>query len=293
MSDAHLHLVPHSDAAPVEPDFSRERIEQYLEAAAGRGIGELCFTEHYYRCVEGAPYLGEFWVGESPDAVAMTLQMLAADRSLSLDAYVGAVLAAKDHGLPVRLGLELDVFPDSIERVADHLAGYPFDFVLGSVHWLGGLVLDTRDSPPLITARGLRRTWEEYTEVVEHVAESGVVDAIGHVDLLKKYGLRLPEEPLDLYERMVAALAASGVALEINSAGLRKPVGELYPAPTLLAMAHAAGVAITLGSDGHAPDEAGLGLDEAVAAAREAGYTEYLRFVGRDPQRAPLPRATA
>lgn len=289
MSDAHLHLVPHADVAPVTPDFSQARIEQYLEVAAGRGITELCFTEHYYRCVEGAPYLGEFWAGDSPEAVAMTLAMLAGDRSLSLDAYVDAVLGAKDAGLPVRLGLELDVFPESIDRVAGHVAQYPFDFVIGSVHWLGGLVIDTSDAPPLIEARGLRRVWEEYTEVVEAVVESGAVDAIGHIDLLKKYGLRLPEEPIDLYARMVDALASNGVAMEVNSAGLRKPVGELYPAPTLLSMARAAGVAITLGSDGHAAEEAGLDLDKAVAAAATAGYTEYLRFEGRVPVSAPLP----
>ena len=292
MSDAHLHLVPHADSVPVTADFSRERIERYVEAAAGRGIDELCFTEHYYRCVEAEPYLGAFWSGDSPDAVAMTLGMLASDRSLSLDAYVDAVDTARDSGLPVRLGLELDVFPDSIDRVAAHVGGYPFDFAIGSVHWLGGLVLDSSDSSPLIEARGLRRTWEEYTEVVEHIAASGAVDAIGHIDLLKRYGLRLPEEPLDLYERMVDALAGGGVALEVNSAGLRYPVAELYPAPALLAMAHDAGVPITLGSDAHAPEDAGLGLGAAVAAARAVGYESYVRYEDRKPVPHPLPEAS-
>lgn len=289
MSDAHLHLVPHSVDAPVAPDFSRSRIEQYLEAGAGRGIDELCFTEHYYRCVEAAPVLGAFWAGDDPDAVRITVEMLSTDRTLSLDDYVDAVVAARDDGLPVRLGLELDVFPDALDRVARHLDGYPFDFVIGSVHWLGGLTVDTRRSVPLIEARGLRRTWEEYTAVVEDVARSGIVDAIGHIDLLKKYGLRLAEEPLDLYARMVGALAEGGVAIEVNSAGLRKPASEVYPAPSLLAMAYEAGVPITLGSDGHAPDEAGLDIDAGVAVARAAGYREYQRYVGRRPVSTPLP----
>lgn len=292
MSDAHLHLVPHADAAPVVPDLSLAHIEQFVEAASRRGVDELCFTEHYYRCVEAAPFLGDFWRGDSAEAVAMTLDMLAVDRTLSLDAYVEAVASARAGGMPVRLGLELDVFPGSIDRVAAHVDGYPFDFVIGSVHWLGGLVLDGPGSPALIEARGLRRTWEEYTEVVEHVAGSGSVDAIGHIDLLKRYGLRLPEEPLDLYERMVAALASGGVALEVNSSGLRYPVAELYPAPTLLAMAHDAGVPITLGSDGHTPDQAGLGLDEAVAAARAAGYESFLRFERRVPTAVEFPVST-
>ncbi|NND84258.1 MAG: histidinol-phosphatase HisJ family protein [Acidimicrobiia bacterium] len=289
MSDAHLHLVPHADASPIVPDFSRQRIEQYLEVAAGRGVGELCFTEHYYRCVEAAPYLGAFWEGTEPATAQITIDMVEADRSISLDDYVEAIVAARDFGLPVRLGLELDVFPDTLDAVLGHIEEYPFDFVIGSVHWLGGLIVDMEATVPIIEARGLRRTWEEYAHVVATVARSGLIDAVGHIDLLKKFGLRLPEEPIDLYREMVEGLVAGGVAVEVNTSGLSEVPGELYPAPTLLRMAREAGVPITFGSDAHRPEDAAAGLEVAWSAAREAGYDSYLRFEGRTPAAVPLP----
>ena len=288
MADYHLHLHRHADDLPVDPDYSVGRMERYVEAAARRGVDEVCFTEHYYRCVESAATLGRFWDDEIPVVAALTERMIATDRSLSLTDYVEAVVAAKAAGLPVRLGLELDFFPSTIEAVLEQIDGLPFDFIVGAVHWVGGLVVDASGSVPIIEERGLRKTWEQYATVVADLGRGGHVDAIAHIDVLKKYGLRLPEEPVDLYETMVAALAEGGVALEINTAGLRKPAAELYPSATFLAMAHAAGIPITLGSDGHEPAEAGQDLTTAVAAARAAGYTHALRFEGRRGQQVPF-----
>ncbi len=289
MADYHLHLHAHADTSPVAPDFSLDRIERYVEEAAAKGIEELCFTEHYYRCIESEYVLGRFWEVESEEVARLTADMVHLDRSLSLERYVDAIVAAKDVGLPVRLGLELDFFPHTIEGAMDQIAGYPFDFIVGAVHWIGGLTVDMSASAPIIAERGLRRTWESYAEVVSQLGIGGHVDAIAHLDVLKKYGLRLPREPIDLYEMMLGALAEGGVAIEVNTGGLRKPAAELYPTPTLLAMARAEGIPITLGSDGHRPEEAGWGIDEAVAAARAAGYDRHLLFEGRRPISVELP----
>jgi histidinol-phosphatase (PHP family) len=137
--------------------------------------------------------------------------------------------------------------------------------------------------------RGFRSVWEAYTDMVVALGKGGHVDSIAHVDVLKKYGKRLDPEPLDLYDRIVEAAAAGGTAVEVSSQGLRKPVGEVYPAPRLLERLFAAGVPITLASDGHRPEEAGAHHAEVVAAARAAGYTEYLRFDARTPIPTALP----
>ncbi len=290
MSDYHLHLHPHAvGGRAVTPDYSVATIERFVVAAAARGVTEVCLTEHYYRCVESAETLGPFWEAETPEASRLTSEMVRLDRTLSLDRYVEAVLAAKAAGLPVRLGLELDFFPATIERVVEHVAAYPFDFVVGAVHWIGGLTIDMAEAAPLVAARGLRPVWEAYAAIVEELGRGGHVDAVAHLDVLKKFGLRLPREPDDLYAVMVAALAEGGVALEVNSAGLRAPAREVYPSPTLLARANEAGIPITLGSDGHRPREAGLGIDAAVAAARAAGYSHHLRFDARRPRSVALP----
>lgn len=288
MADYHLHLHAHAEPDPVTPDYSLDRIEQYVEVAAARGIHELCFTEHYYRCVESESVLGRFWEDETPEVSHIASEMVRLDRTLSLEGYVGAMVAARDAGLPIRVGLELDFFPDTIEAAVDQVAGYPFDFIVGAIHWVGGLTIDMPATSEIVAARGLRSVWEEYAGLVAELGLSGHVDAVAHIDVLKKYGLRLPTEPLDLYSTMIEALAAGGVAMEVNTGGLRKPADEIYPTPTLLAMAHAAGIPITFGSDGHRPAEVGQDFEVAHRAARAAGYTHSLRFERRRAREVPF-----
>ena len=291
MSDYHLHLHPHEPATSGPPpgEYPAGLIEAFVEAAAGRGVEELGFTEHLYRCVESGPVLGRWWEREaSPRLAEHTRRFVAADRNLSLDAYVNALQAAKDGGLPVLLGLEVDFFPDTIEAVLNLLDPYPWDFLIGSVHWVGGWSVDSSTATVGFELRGVRRAYEDYFDLETRLAASGAVDVLAHVDVVKKYGYRLPEEPVDLYRRVVEAAASSGTAVEVSSQGLRYPVREVYPSPLLLKMFHGAGVPITLASDAHDPDGAGWGHNEVVAAARTAGYRERLRFAKRVAERVPL-----
>lgn len=292
MADYHLHLHPHrmSEADPIPDGYPPGLIEAYVEAAAARGVEELAFTEHLYRCVEAAPALGEFWEREPERHLAEhSARFVALDRHLSLEAYVEAVLAAKDQGLPVKLGLEVDFFPETIEAVLDLLAPYPWDVLIGSVHWIGGWALDSSQVAEEFARRGVLTAWRQYFQLEEQLAASGAVDVLAHVDVCKKYGFRPQTEPLDLYQRVVEAAVASGTAVEVSSQGLRKPVGEVYPSPRFLQMFQQAGVPITLASDGHAPEEAGWGHRQVVEAARAAGYRERLSFEKRHPTPVPLP----
>lgn len=281
MSDYHLHLHPHepADVGPPPGVYPPGHIEAYVEAAAARGVEELGFTEHLYRCVESTGPLGEFWRDE-PDAdlAAHTAAFVAEDRNLSLESYVEAVTSAKDRGLPVLLGLEVDFFPDTIGAVLDLIEPYPWDFLIGSVHWIGGWAIDSSSSVFGWERKGLEWTWNAYFDLAVELAGSGVVDVLAHIDLPKKYGMRLPEEPLEEYDRVVSAAAASGTCVEVSSQGLRKPAAEVYPSAAFLRRFFEAGVPITLASDGHVPSEAGLGRDEVMAAAIAAGYRTRVRF---------------
>lgn len=291
MSDYHLHLHPHlpTDSGPPQGEYPPGHIEAYVEAAAAHGVTELGFTEHLYRCVESEPVLGEFWLDEpSEECAAHTIEFVREDRTLSLDDYVEAVVDAKDRGLPVKLGLEVDFFPETIGPVMELLEPYPWDYLIGSVHWIGGWAIDASASLFGFEIKGLQWTWDAYWDLAEELAASGVVDVLAHIDLLKKYGMRLDVEPLDGYDRVVAAAAASDTAVEISSQGLRKPANEVYPAPNFLRRFHDAGVPITLASDGHFPHEAGDGHAEVVAAARAAGYTHHVRFDQRRRYETPL-----
>jgi histidinol-phosphatase (PHP family) len=252
-------------------------------------VNELGFTEHLYRCVEAADVLGRFWETE-PDAdlAAHTAAFVAADLNLSLESYVDAVLGAQDDGLPVALGLEIDFFPETIEAVLELIEPYPWDFLIGSVHWIGGWAIDSSTSAYGFDRKGLEWAWRRYFELETELAASGSVDVLAHVDLPKKYGYRLPEEPVALYAQVIDAAVQSSTAVEVSSQGLRKPAAEEYPSPLLLSMFCDAGVPITLASDGHVPEEAALGHDEVVAAARAAGYSTRLRFERRRRFEVPL-----
>ena len=115
-------------------------------------------------------------------------------------------------------------------------------------------------------------------------AESGLFDVLAHVDLAKIFGLRAPDSVARRVDELVECVAAAGVAIECSTAGLRKPVGELYPDPDLLARFQAAGVPVTLSSDAHRPEDVGRDYSTAVAALRGAGYLTITRFAERAPE---------
>lgn len=293
MGDYHVHLHDHGPYRGFGPplgEYPPGHIESYVEQAAHRGLNEVGFTEHLYRCVESEPVLGRFWENEPRrDLAAETEAMIGEDRTLSLDAYVEAVVAAKDRGLPVKLGLEVDFMPESFDAVLELLEPYPWDFLIGGIHWVGGWSVDYGVSSYEFARRGVRRAYEDYFALKTQLAASGAVDVLAHADVVKRFDHVLPEPPTDLYAQVVKAAADSGTAVEVSSAGLHKPVGEIYPAPVFLEMFSAAGVPITLASDAHAPEECGRDAQQLVDAARAAGYSEHLVFDQRVPATRVLP----
>lgn len=290
MGDYHVHLHPHApESGPPPGDFSLGLIEAYVEAAGSRGVAEVGFTEHLYRFTEAATALGRFWERESrADLAEQSERFVAIERTLGLEAYCAAVVDAKQRNLPVLLGLEVDFFPDSIDDVLELLAPYPWDFLIGSVHWIGGWALDHPDVRAEFGRRGVDHAYEQYFELVTQLAASGAVDVLGHVDVVKKFGHRASRERLDLYDEVARAAAASGTAVEVSSAGLRRPVNEIYPSPSFLRILREAGVAITIASDAHRPANTAIGRSEAIDAARTAGYRERLAFRAREARSLPL-----
>jgi histidinol-phosphatase (PHP family) len=293
VSDSHLHLYPHRKGDPLPappPDrYPLEHIEQYVEHAAAEGVTELSFTEHLYRCVEAAGVLGPIWERATDPAVrANTEYDLRADQTMSLERYVEAITGAQDAGLPVLLGLEVDFFPDNIDAVLDLIEPYPWDVLLGSIHWIDGWWFDRPHSGSEWERLGIRRVYERFFALQSELAASGTVDVFTHADRVKYLGHRPSEEPLDLYEQLIDAAVRSGTTMEINTGGLRHPVHEMYPGPRLLQMAFDAGIDITFASDGHNPEQAGWGLDLARSEACRVGYRKRARFVARRKTLVPF-----
>lgn len=276
--------------APSPGTFPAEYIDRYVEIALARGAQEVAFVEHLYRCVESVPALGQWWKNDpNPHLVREMDEIMARELDMSLDAYVEAILGAKARGLPVKLGLEVDYEPGTVQKVVDVIKPYPWDFLVGSVHWIGAWWFLRPSAPAEYERRGVLRAFEEYFELATALAETGMADSLGHVDVIKVAGMVPDTDLRHLWEPTVHATARSGMAVEVSSQGLLRPIKEIYPAPALLDLFHAAGVPITLGSDAHTPAESAFGYREIVSEARRAGYSEYLRFHSRRRLPTSLP----
>ena len=207
------------------------------------------------------------------------------------DGYLGEVEALRKEfagRIVVRLGLEADYaegFEDELRRWLDRAE---WDFVLGSVHWVSGDWIDALESIHRFEKEGTEALYREYYRLLAGAARTGLFDVLSHFDLPKKHGHRPAVPVADAEDEAIRAAAESGCAVEISSAGLRKPVGELYPDPRLLERINAAGIPVTFSSDAHAPSEVGWGYERTVPQARSCGVSEYLTFERRRKTVHPL-----
>jgi len=230
--------------------------EDYVRSALSRGLLAIGIADHLPLLPEPDPEL------------SMAL--------CELDTYVNEVVALKD-AYPgfVYLGIEADFRPDTVEEVAALLRSRPFDYTIGSVHHLGRWGFDDPRQLGEYVKRDIDDIWAEYFELVGQAAESGLFTILGHLDLVKKFGYR-PTRALDQeLDRLVERIAATDVAVEINTSGLHRPAAEVYPAPDILRRLAEAGVPVTFGSDAHHPEEVGRDFAQAANVARSAGHSRF------------------
>jgi histidinol-phosphatase (PHP family) len=286
--DYHVHLWRHASGLSLQA--SVDQLARYCDHAADLGVTELAVTEHSSRFIQFDRLLRGWWDRDpSPARRAEASKSWDEELGADLDQYVETALAAREAGLPVVVGLEVDYFPGRMDKVGGLLDGYPFDVLLGSVHWIGAWLFDAlgwAEAQEQWAARGVERVWEDYTRSVEELAGSGSVDVLAHPDLAKVAGHR-PEVPDEFYDRVAEAAKSCGLAAELNSSGWRKACAEAYPAPALLARFHQYGVPITTASDGHALEDVSWRVSDLSAMAQLAGYSEVSAF--RDRTRTPLP----
>ena len=288
MLDYHLHLWPHGQKAT---QATVDELAAYCEQAATQGVTELALTEHLFRFEQTDAALGGWWDDEPAGRLRSDVaRYWETHVSADLDAYVETCLAAKAAGLPIVMGMEVDYYPGRMDKVAALLSGYPFDVLLGSVHWLGAWMFDDLDSAVAMEewdSRGVDAVWDAYTRALEELAGTGTVDVLAHPDLCKVTGRR-PAVPDEFHDRIAEAAAGSGLAAEVSSAGWRKPADEAYPGPDLLARFHSRGVPVTTASDAHRLGEVALRAADLEALVRDAGYTELTAFEARRPRPTPI-----
>ena len=183
---------------------------------------------------------------------------------------------------PIRLGLECDFIPGHEDHVR-HLAGRAdWDYLIGSVHYITpDWDVDNPRHLKRWAEQPVEQVWQAYFEAYRRMVESCLFDFLAHPDLVKKFGHRPEGDLARFYLPTLDALREAGGVLEINTAGLRKDVHEIYPSRQFLELAAARRIPIVINSDAHAPGEVGHAFDEAYALAREIGFTHVMRFKKR------------
>jgi histidinol-phosphatase (PHP family) len=244
------------------------RLEDYIQTALSLGLSEMGFSDHF-------PLLH------------------CDDRTLSmgldeLPLYIREVEEMRDRfpGLRVRLGIEADYIPRTVQELGELLEGLPFDYVMGSLHFVDGWGFDDPKNVDGYAHRDIYALWTRYFDLLGDVAECGLFDVLAHPDLIKKFGYRPHEDVSGLYEGCLDRVAGAGLVVEVNTAGLRKPVGEIYPGEDFLRLCRERDIPVTLGSDAHHPREVGYDFEAALQLLRRVGYGEITLFSGR--QRSTL-----
>jgi histidinol-phosphatase (PHP family) len=266
LTDYHVHLRPDERENTAARFFTAANVDRYREIASERGIDELGVAEHIYRFSAALEiWQHPFWRRYAHD---------------DLDEYCGFVREETD----LRLGIEMDFIPGREDRIASQLDGRDWDYVVGSVHFLRDHSLDTDDYSIWGAGESADRIWQRYFETVAASALSGLYDIIGHPDLVKVWGSGAPvpdRDPRYFYEPAVEAFAEAGVAVEISTAGWRKPVAEQYPAVPMLEMLIDAGCPLALSSDAHVPEQLGHEYERAVELLQSLGVREIAVFERR------------
>ena len=252
MIDYHLHVIAHDDRP-----MTVENILSYCEVAEARGIKQMGITEH--------------------DRYLDKIDVAAFQEAREQSSEVG-----------LRLGIEIDFVPGQEERMEADATALPYDYVIGSVHRVDGDEVDRATDQSVYERYETYELYAAYYRNVREAALSGRFEVIGHPDLIKIFR-RYPDKDItQILEETADAVAESGVVVDVNAAGLRKPVGEIYPSKKFLEMFHRRNVPIILSSDAHAPNEVAAGYDKSLKLVHDVGYREVATFENREQGTLPL-----
>jgi histidinol-phosphatase (PHP family) len=267
--DFHIHESYSSDAPLATP-------EKYCKVAERRGIDELCFTTHLILAGSDMKH------GISPEKIPSYLRDIEA--------------AQENTDVTLRVGLEIDWFPEVAREIEAILAEYPLDYALGSLHYVRGIDIGSRrQSPSFFLGKELVDALDIYFEEWGKAAESGLFDVLSHPDYFRKYLSLTHEMPVSFEEYGSKALDAfdilknHGVGIGVNTSGYRHGIGDLYPIKGFLQAAREVGIDTTVvGSDCHTVGDLGRNTMRAAQRLKKEGYTHISVFEGRKSRRISL-----
>ncbi|MGI6037559.1 MAG: histidinol-phosphatase HisJ family protein [Limnochordia bacterium] len=250
-------------------------MEAYVEQAIELGIKVMAFSDHlpFLHLPADHPWHGRYSM--HPHQLPGYCQRV-------------ADLQRKYPQIEIKLGIEVDYIPGLEEEIRVVLEEYPFDFVLGSIHLVDNWPFDDPGEIDKYQDIDVDHLWERYFDSFIQAVNSKLFDSMAHPDLIKKFAF-YPAKPIQpLYRRAVEALAKANICIEINSSGLHKPVGEIYPSEEFLTLCYEAGIPVTIGSDAHRPQEVGRDFPQVRKLLQRVGYQQVALFRGRQRHMLPL-----
>ena len=258
MIDLHTH---HKRCGHAKGDLS-----SYARIGYEKGLCVLGLSDHAPLLLEGRP-------NDPMPGKHMPVS--------SFDGYLDEACHIQEqysNKLRVLVGVEADYMSGTEEAYAELVADRRLDYVIGAVHYFGGF--HVYDRARWANQADVEEEYERYHEHVRAAAASGLFDILAHIDAVKARAPHMPTAPERAWDATVEAVRAAGVAVEVNTAGLRK-CGEPFPAWGLIGRLHAAGVPLTFGSDAHAPEEIAYGWAEVRDGLTSLGVTELAVYEGR------------
>ncbi len=250
----HTPLCGHASGEP----------QAYAQQALKVGLKEIGFSDH-------APL-----VSHKDPTISMDYAQLPVYHQM-----IESVRAEFKDSLKVRVGIEADYIPGFEDKTKAIIDGYPYDYVYGSVHFIEKWGFDDPIQLKEWNIRDVNEVYRDYHKLLRQSALSGLFDILAHVDLVKKFDFHPTESMTEEINENARVFKNSGIVIEINTSGLRKPAKEIYPSLHDLKIYRTQGVPITFGSDAHKPHEVGCDFDKGRELALAAGYKEYVMFARR------------
>jgi histidinol-phosphatase (PHP family) len=250
-------------------------LSEYVEVAIAKGFTEIGFSDHLPKVVDPDPYHA----------------MLEPE----LPRYVELVQSLRERyrdRITIKLGIEADYFEGHEEETGRLLAAHPFDYVLGSIHFLGDWHFTSKQGLSRYGSEDPGDAFPRYFELLKRMIETGLFDVVAHPDALRRFGFNPPRSMEEEHRAVARLLRAKGMALEVNTAGIRRGTGSVYPERGFLAACVREGVPLTLGSDAHTPADVGRDYADALALVRSLGVGEIATYEGRRRRMRALAAAT-
>ncbi|WP_301553496.1 histidinol-phosphatase [Desulfuribacillus stibiiarsenatis] len=264
LTDYHVHIE--------QGKYDLEWLRKFVNKAKEQGIDDLGISEHAYRFKETKDILFNPWVEKR--------------QTESIEEYLHLLFSAREQGMPIKIGIEMDYIPGKEDVTKLFLDQYQWDYVIGSIHWIDQWGFDLSEMKEEWNKRDVTEVYITYFQNLKKMVDSKLFDIVGHFDVIKIFGHvpEMREELLVVIDDVIQSIKQNNMVVEVSTAGFRKPVKEIYPKPQWLEKFFANEIPICLCSDAHAPNDVGSGYSDALQIISEIGYKQLAVFEQRNFQ---------